>query len=259
MELIEDLEPLPEDSHGDRPLTLGPRPQVPRAQAGRLRARASRPGATHAAQRRHARAGRDRRGLQHLRQPDPDRDPGQPDRVRRRAARAAAATSTPRSATCGRWSSASLPVMRNLASPETDLAGFVRGLSAAAAEVAPVAEQQGQLFVALDSTFGAFADVARPFIQETISRSPGDGGRRDPDAAARSGRSSANTAGLFADLQPGFAALRPPAGPARATRPRSGSRPCAPRRPSTPSSTPPPSPCSTSPTTTPTRARASTT
>ena len=33
------------------------------------------------------------------------------------------------------------PVMRNLASPETDLAGFVRGLSGAAAEVAPVAQR----------------------------------------------------------------------------------------------------------------------
>ena len=56
------------------------------------------------------------------------------------------------------------PVMRNLASPETDLAGFVRGLSGAAAEVAPVAQQQGQLFVDLETTFGAFAAVARPFI-----------------------------------------------------------------------------------------------
>ena len=62
--------------------------------------------------------------------------------------------------------------MRNLASADTDLAGFVRGLSAAAAEVAPVAAVQGQLFVDLETTFGAFADVARPYIQETISKSP---------------------------------------------------------------------------------------
>jgi hypothetical protein len=61
--------------------------------------------------------------------------------------------------------------MRNLASPSTDLAGFVRGLSAAAGETAPVAEEQAQLFVNLDITFAAFADVARPFIQETITRS----------------------------------------------------------------------------------------
>ena len=35
------------------------------------------------------------------------------------------------------------PVMRNLASADTNLSGFVRGLAAAAAEVAPVAQQQG--------------------------------------------------------------------------------------------------------------------
>jgi virulence factor Mce-like protein len=102
------------------------------------------------------------------------------------------------------------PVMRNLASSETDLAGFVRGLAAAATEVAPVAEQQGQLFVSLETTFGAFADVARPFIQETISRSP-----EAEDAAIRAlpvvRPLLRNTAGLFADLRPGFAALREPA------------------------------------------------
>jgi virulence factor Mce-like protein len=100
------------------------------------------------------------------------------------------------------------PVMRNLASPDTDLAGFVRGLAGAAAEVAPVAQQQGQLFVDLDTTFGAFANVARPFIQETISRSP-----EAEDTAIRTLPTIRpllkNTAGLFADLRPGFAALRP--------------------------------------------------
>ena len=100
------------------------------------------------------------------------------------------------------------PVMRNLASPETDLAGFVRGLSGAAAEVAPVAQQQGQLFVDLETTFGAFAAVARPFIQETISKSP-----ETEDTAIRTlpviRPLLKNTAGLFADLRPGFAALRP--------------------------------------------------
>src|SRR5262249_37732566 len=38
--------------------------------------------------------------------------------------------------------------------------------------VAPVAETQAQLFVALDRTFAAFARVSRPFIQETIEKSP---------------------------------------------------------------------------------------
>ena len=64
------------------------------------------------------------------------------------------------------------PVMRNLADPNTGLCNFVSSLSATAAEVAPVAQIQGQLFADLDTTFAAFARVARPFIQESISRSP---------------------------------------------------------------------------------------
>lgn len=101
------------------------------------------------------------------------------------------------------------PVMRNLASADTDLQGFVRGLSAAAAEAAPVAQQQGQLLVDLEATFDAFADVSRPFIQDTISKSP-----EAEDQAIRSlpviRPVLKNTTGLFADLRPGFAALRQP-------------------------------------------------
>ena len=64
------------------------------------------------------------------------------------------------------------PVMHNLASPKTDLAGFFRALEATAAEVAPVAETQAHLFVVLDTTFQALASVSRPFIQETITETP---------------------------------------------------------------------------------------
>ncbi len=100
------------------------------------------------------------------------------------------------------------PVMRNLSSTQTDLGGFVRGLASAAAEVAPVAAIQGQLFVDLDTTFGAFANVARPYIQETISKSP-----ETEDTAIRTLPQIrpllVNTTGLFRDLRPGFAALRP--------------------------------------------------
>jgi ABC-type transporter Mla subunit MlaD len=63
-------------------------------------------------------------------------------------------------------------VTRNLADPATRLGRFVSALRAAAGEVAPVAETQAALFVNLDITFSALATVARPFIQETISRSP---------------------------------------------------------------------------------------
>jgi virulence factor Mce-like protein len=64
------------------------------------------------------------------------------------------------------------PVMHNLASKNTQLARFITASAAAAAEVAPVAETQAQLFVNLDTTFTALAKVARPFIQETISETP---------------------------------------------------------------------------------------
>jgi virulence factor Mce-like protein len=99
-----------------------------------------------------------------------------------------------------------IPVMRNLSSPRTDLAGFFRGLAQAAAETAPVAEQQAQGFVALDRTFSALAAVARPFIQESISR-----GVEAEDTAIetlpRIRPFLRHSAALFADLQPGAEAL----------------------------------------------------
>ena len=61
------------------------------------------------------------------------------------------------------------PVTRNLSSKKTDLDGFIRGLSQAAAEVAPVAQDQAEMFVALDTTFTALAEVARPFWQDSIT------------------------------------------------------------------------------------------
>ena len=63
------------------------------------------------------------------------------------------------------------PVTRNLSSRRTDLEGFIKGLSQAAAEVAPVADQQAQMFVNLDTTFTALAAVARPFMQDSITES----------------------------------------------------------------------------------------
>lgn len=63
------------------------------------------------------------------------------------------------------------PVTKNLASDKTDLKGFIRGLSQAAAEVAPVADTQAEMFVNLDTTFAALAEVARPFMQDSITES----------------------------------------------------------------------------------------
>jgi virulence factor Mce-like protein len=100
------------------------------------------------------------------------------------------------------------PVMRNLADPNTGLSNFVSSLSATAAEVAPVAQIQGQLFADLDTTFAAFARVSRPFIQESISRSPA---AEDTAIATLPTIRPllTNTAKLFSELRPGFHAIAP--------------------------------------------------
>jgi ABC-type transporter Mla subunit MlaD len=64
------------------------------------------------------------------------------------------------------------PVLRTIVAPGTNFAGFWRALEALSATVAPVAETQASMFVALDRTFAALARVSRPFIQETISKGP---------------------------------------------------------------------------------------
>ena len=99
-----------------------------------------------------------------------------------------------------------VPVARNLASPGTDLSRFVRGLSRLAATVAPAAEAQAELFVNLDATFGALREVARPYIQESISEAPATlaTGIRDLPLQRPF---LVNTEGLFRDLQPGAEAL----------------------------------------------------
>jgi ABC-type transporter Mla subunit MlaD len=98
------------------------------------------------------------------------------------------------------------PVARNLASKKTDIARFFREAGAAAAEVAPVAEVQAHMFASLDTTFGALASVARPFIQETISETPPTFDtliRTNP----RISTFLRHNAALFADLRPGVHAL----------------------------------------------------
>jgi virulence factor Mce-like protein len=64
------------------------------------------------------------------------------------------------------------PVAANLADQRTRLRALFPALGRAARLVAPVAETQAFLFENLDTTFGALARVARPFIQDTISLSP---------------------------------------------------------------------------------------
>jgi virulence factor Mce-like protein len=98
------------------------------------------------------------------------------------------------------------PVLRTIVAPSNNFAGFWRALEELSATVAPVAETQASLFVALDRTFGAFARVSRPFIQETIEKSPPTLDTVNADLPALNPflRDSAR---FFTALQPGAKAL----------------------------------------------------
>ncbi len=104
-----------------------------------------------------------------------------------------------------------IPVAQNLSSPETDLRGFFQALGNTAAIVAPAAEDQAELFVNLDTTFRALREVARPFIQDSITNGvPAlDAGIRDFPIQRPFLR---NSELLFHELRPGAAALRANAG-----------------------------------------------
>lgn len=98
------------------------------------------------------------------------------------------------------------PAAANLAAPSTNFAGFFKALEALSATVAPVAQQQASMFVVLDQTFAAFANVSRPYIQETIEKSPGT------LDAVNAGLPKINpflrdTARFFTALKPGAKAL----------------------------------------------------
>jgi virulence factor Mce-like protein len=98
-------------------------------------------------------------------------------------------------------------VTRTLANPRTQLGRFVASLSNLAGEVAPVAQEQADMFANLDTTFGAFANVARPYIQETISEGP-----PTLDVATRElpriRPFLQHSTALFTELQPGIESLR---------------------------------------------------
>jgi virulence factor Mce-like protein len=100
-----------------------------------------------------------------------------------------------------------IPVAQNLSDPRTNLRRLVAELGDAAAIVAPAAETQAELFVNLDRTMGALREVARPYIQDSISR-----GRPALDEAIRSLPPQRpflrNSEGLFRELRPGVRALR---------------------------------------------------
>jgi virulence factor Mce-like protein len=99
-----------------------------------------------------------------------------------------------------------VPVMRNLSDPRTRAARVVRALGRTASIVAPAAETQAALFGNLDRTFRALANVARPFLQDSIS-----GGPPVLDEAIKDFPQQRpfldNSAALFRELQPGVRAL----------------------------------------------------
>jgi len=100
-----------------------------------------------------------------------------------------------------------VPVAQNLSAPETNIRRFFQELGDTAAIVAPAAEAQAELFVNLDTTFAALREVARPFIQDSIT-----GGVPALDSAIRSFPIQRpflrNTELLMHELQPGARALR---------------------------------------------------
>jgi virulence factor Mce-like protein len=98
------------------------------------------------------------------------------------------------------------PVARNLSDPDTRLNRFFASIARAAAEAAPVAEEQASLFVNLDTSFTAFASIARPFLQETISESPASE-QVAIDQFPRQRPFIRNNTAFFRELRPGVAVL----------------------------------------------------
>jgi ABC-type transporter Mla subunit MlaD len=98
-------------------------------------------------------------------------------------------------------------VFRNITAPNSRFSEFFKEQGDAARLVAPVAAIQGQLFANLDRTFTAFAEVARPYIQQSIERGP-SGLDTATDVFPKVEPFFENSAQFFAELQPGTRALR---------------------------------------------------
>jgi virulence factor Mce-like protein len=100
-----------------------------------------------------------------------------------------------------------VPVMQNLSDPRTQLRRFTTALGRTARIVAPSAVTQAELFGNLDTTFRALSNVARPFLQDSIS-----GGPPALDEAIKDFPQQrpflANSEALFRELRPGVRALR---------------------------------------------------
>jgi virulence factor Mce-like protein len=99
-----------------------------------------------------------------------------------------------------------VPVMQNLSDPRTKLGRLVTALGRTSSIIAPAAETQAALFGNLDTTFRAFANVARPFLQDSIT-----GGPPALDEAIKDFPQQrpflTNSEALFRELRPGVRAL----------------------------------------------------
>jgi ABC-type transporter Mla subunit MlaD len=98
------------------------------------------------------------------------------------------------------------PVATNLASSQTNLAGFFRGLESFSGALVPVAQTQATLFGNLDTTFRALAGVAVPALQQTISDTPPMFDATIADTPVIRPFLT-DTAALFKQLRPGVATL----------------------------------------------------
>jgi virulence factor Mce-like protein len=100
-----------------------------------------------------------------------------------------------------------VPVMQNLSDPRTQLRRLTTALGRTARIVAPSAVTQAELFGNLDVTFRALANIARPYLQDSIS-----GGPPALDEAIKDFPQQrpflANSEALFRELRPGVRALR---------------------------------------------------
>ena len=100
-----------------------------------------------------------------------------------------------------------IPVMQNLAAPDTQLRNFVFQLGTFNALVAPVAETNASLFKNVDATMSALSAVARPYIQDSITKA-----KPALDEAIKDFPQQrpflANTQGLMHELRPGVRALK---------------------------------------------------
>lgn len=99
-----------------------------------------------------------------------------------------------------------LPVMRNLSSARTDLAGFFHGLERISSASVPVAQDQASLYVNLSTTFTALSSIAVPFFQDWIHETPLTEATAINDIPTIRPFIS-DTADLFHRLFPGFSTL----------------------------------------------------